>query len=71
MGTVLCVCYINRQVMTQRCSIGHVGIEDSAGGSAMPRSTLLVIMGAPADTGRAARIIKCAQLWASKTSQRM
>lgn len=40
--------------MIQKCSTGHVGIEDSADGSAMLRSTLLVITVALEDTGRPA-----------------
>lgn len=44
------------QGMIQRCSTGHVGTEDSADGSAMLRSTLLVITVALDDTGKAAKI---------------
>lgn len=49
--------------MIQKCNTGHVGIEDSADGSAMLRSTSLVITVALDDTGRTAKIIKynCAQ----------
>ncbi|KAK5858447.1 hypothetical protein PBY51_002585 [Eleginops maclovinus] len=39
------------RAMIQKCSTGLVGIEDSADGSAMLRSTLLVITVAPEDTG--------------------
>lgn len=45
----LCI-FIQKRI--QRCSTGPVGIEDSADGSAMPRSTSLVTMGALEDTGR-------------------
>lgn len=50
--------------MIQKCSTGLVGIEDSADGSVMLRSTSLVITVAPEDTGRPATIIKnnCAEL---------
>lgn len=44
--------------MIQKCSTGHVGIEDSAGGSAMLRNTSLVIMVALEDTGTPAKITK-------------
>lgn len=44
--------------MIQKCSTGHVGIEDSADGSAMLRSTSLVITVALEDTGRPAKIRK-------------
>lgn len=43
--------------MIQKCSTGLVGIEDSADGSAMLRSTLLVITAAHEDTGRAAKCL--------------
>lgn len=44
--------------MIQKCSTTHVGIEDSADGSAMLRSTSLVITVALGDTGRPAKILK-------------
>lgn len=44
--------------MIQKCSTGHVGIEDSADGSAMLRSTSLVITVALEDTGRPAKTMK-------------
>lgn len=50
--------YNDPQAMIQKCSTGHVGIEDSAGGSAMLRSTSLVITVALEDTGRPAKITK-------------
>lgn len=40
------------QKRNQRCSTGPVGIEDSADGSAMPRSISSVTMVAHEDTGR-------------------
>lgn len=40
------------QKRNQRCSTGPVGIEDSADGSAMPRSISSVTMVALEDTGR-------------------
>lgn len=43
--------------MIQKCSTGHVGIEDSADGSVMLRSTSLVIMVVHEDTGRPAEIV--------------
>ncbi len=53
------------QVMIQKCSTGHVGIEDSADGSAMLRSTSLVITVALGDTGRPAKITEwnCAEFF--------
>lgn len=44
--------------MIQICSTGLVGIEDSADGSAMLRSTLLVIMVVLEDTGKFVKLIK-------------
>lgn len=44
--------------MIQKCSTGLVGIEDSADGSAMLRSTLWVIMAVLGGTGRPAKITK-------------
>lgn len=43
--------FFHDQATIQSCSTGPVGIEDSADGSAMLRSTLLVIMVVLADTG--------------------
>lgn len=43
--------------MIQKRSTGHVAIEDSADGSAMHRSTSLVITAALGDTGSPAKII--------------
>lgn len=40
------------QAMIQKCNTGHVGIEDSADGSAMLRSTSLVTTVVPDGTGR-------------------
>lgn len=44
--------------MILKCSTGHVGIEDSADGSAMLRSTPSGTTGALDDTGRPANIFK-------------
>lgn len=57
-GTYLWFFYNYLQAMIQKCSTGHVGIEDSADGSAMLRSTSLVITVALEDTGRPAKIKK-------------
>ncbi|KAA8587023.1 hypothetical protein FQN60_000859 [Etheostoma spectabile] len=59
--------------MIQKCSTGHVGIEDSADGSAMLRSTSLVTTVALEDTGWPAWIITvlcCAILASACTSTR-
>ena len=57
-ATYLWLFYDYPQAMIQKCSTGLVGIEDSADGSVMLRSTSLVITVAPEDTGRPATIIK-------------
>lgn len=44
--------------MIPKCSTGHVGIEDSADGSVMLKSTLSGIMVALGDTGRLASRLK-------------
>lgn len=44
--------------MIQICNTGLVGIEDSADGSAMLRSILLVIMVALEGTGKSLKLIK-------------
>lgn len=43
--------------MIRKCSTGHVGIEDSADGSVMLRSTSLVIMVVHENTGTSAEIV--------------
>lgn len=50
----LLLLYNFHQAMIQKCSTGHVGIEDSADGSVMLRSTSLVITVVHENTGRLA-----------------
>lgn len=48
--------------MILKCSTGHVGIEDSADGSAMLRSTPSGTTGALDDTGRPASLARSSPL---------
>lgn len=58
--------------MIQKCSTGLVGIEDSADGSAMLRSTSSVITAVLGDTGRPAKITKelCTNIRGTKLNYR-